>query len=167
MGSPVVVTATSRPTRTVSVYLSYCADTTGNAGGGNYRLDLDGDANSTQVASLHLNNTLPDSPSSRSNSTLGSPLCQVCPESVGVCCPPTVSCSTADGKCPLYALENGGNMINGYLIQQVTNSTAPVAGRKKVRALPKGSGDDLVDVVQAVDGLKKHHDKKLARHRHF
>lgn len=28
-------------------------------------------------------------------------------------------------------------MFNGYLLAQVMNSTAPVAGRKKVRALPR------------------------------
>jgi len=52
---------------------------------------------------------------------------------VGICCPPTVECGDQDGKCPTYALENSGNTINGYLIAQVMNSTADVAGKKKVR----------------------------------
>ncbi|KAL2405669.1 hypothetical protein ABEF95_005679 [Exophiala dermatitidis] len=64
-------------------------------------------------------------------------LCNTCPNSVGICCPPTVDCDDDDGKCPLFALENSHNTINGYLIAQVMNSTAPVAGRKKVRGLMK------------------------------
>jgi hypothetical protein len=75
----------------------------------------------------------------------------------------------------LFALENAGNTINGYLIQQVLNSTAPVAGRKKVRALAKKNvhdlsiGSDLVQLEMEVErGLKKHKDKhRRTHHKHF
>ncbi|EXJ54332.1 hypothetical protein A1O7_09670 [Cladophialophora yegresii CBS 114405] len=190
-GSPVLVTPTStaRPTRTISVYLSYCPDPTAGAGtGADAIFRLASSSNTTQGISPAISNrngTLsPGYTSPYTNSTAASnsttnlnPLCQVCPESVGVCCPPTVSCSADDGKCPLFALENSGNLINGYLIQQVVNSTAPVAGRRKVRALAKKSVHDLgfsTDLVQlemeVEQGLKKqkHKDKhRRTHHKHF
>ena len=51
--------------------------------------------------------------------------------------------------------------MNGYLIAQVMNSTAPVAGRRKVRALPrkKSSGKELD--VKRVDTRKNK--KKMVR----
>jgi hypothetical protein len=93
---------------------------------------------------------------------------------VGVCCPPTVSCDDADGKCPLYALVNSGNTINGYLIQQVVNSSAPVVGKKKIRALAKKSVDELnvgsdLALLEAKvkTSLKWHKAKRKAHHRQF
>ncbi|OAP54841.1 hypothetical protein AYL99_11289 [Fonsecaea erecta] len=210
-GSPVVIspsttptpTTTSRPIKTVSVYLSYCPDPMG----ANDILRLAGDSNKTsssmpngaaQIASK--TNSLYSSSSSNSNTTLPAnnstdtnPLCQTCPNSVGVCCPPTVRCAADDGKCPLYALENSGNTINGYLIAQVMNSSAPVAGRKKVRALEKkqqqqqhhkiGSagegqddtatakgfgGKDLLDLEAGVERqLQRHKEKKRAHRKQF
>ncbi|KIW62804.1 hypothetical protein PV04_10935 [Phialophora macrospora] len=190
-GSPVLVTpsSTARPTRTVSVYLSYCPASTAGAGADSI-FRLASSSNTTDLISpvkLDLNGTSPlgytspypnwnSNSTSASNSTINpNPLCQVCPNSVGVCCPPTVSCSADDGKCPLLALENSGNTINGYLIQQVLNSSAPVAGRKRVRALAKrnvhdlGIGTDLVQLKMDVEqGLKKHKDKhRRTRHKHF
>ncbi|OCT48492.1 hypothetical protein CLCR_03890 [Cladophialophora carrionii] len=186
-GSPVLVTpsSTARPTRTISVYLSYCpAPTAGTSADSMFRLASS--YNTTQGISpaiANLNGTSPYTNSTANstfalNSTVNAnPLCQVCPNSVGVCCPPTVSCSADDGKCPLFALENSGNMINGYLIQQVVNSSAPVAGRRKVRALDKrnvhdlGIGTDLVRLEMEVEqGLKKHKNKDKHRrthHKHF
>ena len=127
----------------------------------------------TPYISSYSNSLLADNSSTSSNTTVN-PLCQVCPNSVGVCCPPTVTCDDSDGKCPIWALENGGNTINGYLIQQVVNSTAPVAGRKKVRALAKknvdelGIGSDLVRLEMEVEqGLKRHKTKRKAHHKHF
>ncbi|ETI20579.1 hypothetical protein G647_08617 [Cladophialophora carrionii CBS 160.54] len=186
-GSPVLVTpsSTARPTRTISIYLSYCPDPTAGAGADSM-FRLASSYNTTQGISPaipSLNDTSPYT-NSNANSTFAlnstidtNPLCQVCPNSVGVCCPPTVSCSADDGKCPLFALENSGNMINGYLIQQVVNSSAPVAGRRKVRALDKknvhdlGIGTDLVRLEMEVEqGLKKHKNKDKHRrthHKHF
>ena len=77
------------------------------------------------------------SPSNSTSSSSENTLCIVCPNSVGICCPHTVSCDEDDGKCPESALELSGNTLNGYLIAQVMNSTAPVAGRRKVRALTR------------------------------
>lgn len=97
---------------------------------------------------------------SSSTDTLNA-LCNTCPNSVGICCPPTVDCDGEDGKCPLYALENSHNTLNGYLIAQVMNSSAPVAGRKKVRALPKpknGVMRDLAEMENVDSGYGKGHD---------
>ena len=88
-------------------------------------------ANGTDVANPNF--THPTQPSSNN------PLCNTCSNSVGICCPPTVECDDSDGKCPLYALEMSHNTLNGYLIAQVMNSSAPVAGRKKMRALVRPS----------------------------
>ncbi|KIW74068.1 hypothetical protein Z517_12478 [Fonsecaea pedrosoi CBS 271.37] len=202
-GSPVIVspsttpTPTSRPIRTVSVYLSYCPD---DAGGTNGMLRLAG-ADSSNVTrgdgagdGMTYSNTTSrySSPSSSNssfplgNSTDANPLCQTCPNSVGICCPPTVYCSADDGKCPLYALENSGNTINGYLIAQVMNSSAPVAGRRKVRALEKKhhvgqddgldasatlpgfGGKDLLDLEAGVERqLQRHPEKKRAHKKQF
>lgn len=93
------------------------------------------DAGSYHGANPHSFNV--SDPNSSPDDNIDNPLCQTCPNSVGVCCPPTVSCDDADGKCPEQALVLSSNTINGYLIAQVMNSTAPVAGRKKVRALPR------------------------------
>ncbi|OQV09420.1 hypothetical protein CLAIMM_13545 isoform 2 [Cladophialophora immunda] len=205
-GSPVVIspsttpTPTSRLTKTVSVYLSYCPDPmgvndmlrlAGGSGGGvssNMTSSSPSGAypNSTApYSSLHSNSTL-----STGNSTGPNPLCQTCPNSVGICCPPTVHCSADDGKCPLYALENSGNTINGYLIAQVMNSSAPVAGRKKVRALEKKTnhsnpgrgeeshdataplkgfgGRDLLDLEAGVERqLQRHRERKRAHKKQF
>ncbi|KIX96397.1 uncharacterized protein Z520_07663 [Fonsecaea multimorphosa CBS 102226] len=199
-GSPILVspsttpTPSSRPIKTVSVYLSYCPEPMG----ANDILRLAGGSNMTSPPTSS-NTTLPyySSPSSSSsnttllanNSTGTNPLCQTCPNTVGVCCPPTVRCQADDGKCPLYALENSGNTINGYLIAQVMNSSAPVAGRKKVRALEKkqlhnmGSagggqdnkatakgfgGKDLLDLEAGVERqLQRHREKKRAHKKQF
>ncbi|KAJ9614366.1 hypothetical protein H2200_002502 [Cladophialophora chaetospira] len=149
-GSPVLITPTQGPTKTVSVYLSYCPDPTGDA---NALLSLLS-SNGTSAAILNLNDTsplgytspyssLPSNSTLPSNTTLPNAICQECPNSVGVCCPPTVSCDVSDGKCPQFAIVNAGNTINGYLIQQVMNSTAPVAGKKKVRALARKRSDEM------------------------
>ncbi len=80
-----------------------------------------------------------------------------------------MACDASDGKCPIYALENSGNTINGYLIQQVVNSTAPVAGRKKVRALAKKEvGASSVETrALAEEGLKRIKEQKRVKHKHF
>ncbi|EXJ77263.1 hypothetical protein A1O3_10421 [Capronia epimyces CBS 606.96] len=116
------------------------------------------------------------SPDSDANSQLVVPgtdrenaLCNTCPNSVGICCPPTVECDGDDGKCPLYALENSHNTLNGYLIAQVMNSSAPVAGRKKVRALPKPKNDvtRAKDQQERGKSAKKAHLAKKAHRRRF
>ncbi|EXJ69371.1 uncharacterized protein A1O5_07407 [Cladophialophora psammophila CBS 110553] len=184
-GSPVVITPTttptptSRPIRTVSVYLSYCPESTM---GINDILRLASGSNVTSLSGPILNMTSSSSTSTNStvlpasNSTVSNPLCQTCPNSVGICCPPTVHCSADDGKCPLYALENSGNTINGYLIAQVMNSSAPVAGRKKIRALEKKhnnvgkgfGGKDLVELeVEVERQLKRRQEKKRAHRKQF
>ncbi|KAK5453493.1 hypothetical protein LTS15_006678 [Exophiala xenobiotica] len=145
--------ASGRATKTVSVFVSYCAtDMPGNAGGGGSEGDVINNifgnnntlispvlagANGTSGADgggagggeINANQTM---------SVHGSPdnaLCNTCPNSVGICCPPTVECEDDDygGKCPVAALEMSGNTINGYLIAQVMNSTAPVEGKRRVR----------------------------------
>ncbi|KIW93374.1 uncharacterized protein Z519_05979 [Cladophialophora bantiana CBS 173.52] len=183
-GSPVVITPsttptpTSRPIRTVSVYLSHCPESTM---GTNDILRLASGSNVTSFSRPNFNMISSSSSSTNStvlpasNSTVGNPLCQTCPNSVGICCPPTVHCSADDGKCPLYALENSGNTINGYLIAQVMNSSAPVAGRKKIRALEKKrdnvgkgfGGKDLVALEVEVERQLQRHQEKRAHRKQF
>jgi hypothetical protein len=73
-----------------------------------------------------------------------------------------VSCDEDDGKCPQFALELSSNTLNGYLIAQVMNSTAPVAGRRKVRALPRKKLD-ASSKRAAVAGEKGAKDKSKRR----
>lgn len=132
----------SRPVTSVIVYLSYCPTNSMDGGG---MLQLASNASATSLPSTSPSNGSTGSTSLLSatynfnNTNSDNPLCNQCPNSVGICCPPTVSCSQDDGKCPQRALELSHNTINGYLIAQVMNSTAPVAGRKKVRALVRPS----------------------------
>ncbi|EXJ83098.1 hypothetical protein A1O1_06716 [Capronia coronata CBS 617.96] len=158
-----ITTASSSGTRavtTVEVYVSYCpgpmdnallrlgtnftgytaADGNGNGNGSNMTSPALSPDNDDVNSRFIVPTTHSSSNSTSNNSTslgIDNALCNTCPNSVGICCPPTVDCDGADGKCPLYALENSHNTLNGYLIAQVLNSSAPVAGRKKVRALPK------------------------------
>ncbi len=154
---------------TVEVYVSYCPTSAA------YDMALRFGGNFTSPA---VNNNLmaPSNSSSgrnSSSSTRETSLCNQCPNSVGICCPPTVQCDANDGKCPLYALENSGNTINGYLIAQVMNSTAPVAGRKKARARVRSDkhedkhhrhGHDDREVDARIHSKKK---KGRAHKKHF
>lgn len=129
-------TSRTRSTTTIEVYVSYCPQPI-LAGaimglGTNFSSSSFDDATNPHAFNASDPNSSPVDDDNTDN-----PLCQTCPNSVGVCCPPTVSCDDADGKCPEQALVLSSNTINGYLIAQVMNSTAPVAGRKKVRALPR------------------------------
>ncbi|KAK5259206.1 hypothetical protein LTR20_006551 [Exophiala xenobiotica] len=142
--------AGGRATKTVSVFVSYCAtDLPGNAGGGS-----EGDvinnifgnnntvispvlagANGTNGADGGGGGEINGNQTMSVHGSLDNALCNTCPNSVGICCPPTVECEDDDdgGKCPVAALEMSGNTINGYLIAQVMNSTAPVEGKRRVR----------------------------------
>jgi len=131
-------------TTTIEVYVSYCPDPAlvsglmrlgqnfSSSGAGGYR---EPDTPSFNISSISNSSSPVMNTTSSSDGDSYDP-CNVCPNSVGLCCPPGVPCDE-DGKCPWYAIERSSQSINGYLIAQVMNSTAPVAGRKKVRALPK------------------------------
>ncbi|KAK5233244.1 hypothetical protein LTR47_005741 [Exophiala xenobiotica] len=146
--------AGGRATKTVSVFVSYCAtDLPGNAGGGGSEGDVINNIfgnNNTLISPVLAGANGTDNGAdgggggggeinvNQTMSVHGSPdnpLCNTCPNSVGICCPPTVECEDDDdgGKCPVAALEMSGNTINGYLIAQVMNSTAPVEGKRRVR----------------------------------
>ncbi|KEF58398.1 uncharacterized protein A1O9_06324, partial [Exophiala aquamarina CBS 119918] len=128
---------------TIEVYVSYCPDPAPAGGimrlGQNFSLSGTGSYPGANRHSFNINDS--DSTSSTTNSTSssddGNAICTTCPNSVGICCPPNVPCNEDDGKCPQFAIELSSQTINGYLIAQLMNSTAPVAGRKKVRALPR------------------------------
>lgn len=58
------------------------------------------------------------------NSTNGTagPLCAICPQDSGICCPPTSRCG-GDGHCPWHALEACGYARFGVNIVDVRNSS--------------------------------------------
>jgi hypothetical protein len=162
---------------TVEVYVSYCPTSSTV-----YGMPLRLAANSTSPATnanltaLDPNSNSTAAPTnSSSSSTLGTPLCNQCPNSAGICCPPTVECDDNDGKCPLYALERSGNTINGYLIAQVMNSTAPVAGRKKMRARVRSKQEEkrhrqekaVAKSGRDVEIDARIHKKRKAHKKHF
>lgn len=144
-------TVTAR--KTVNVYVSYCPDD--NLGGGsvariaqyaaggnvsdgtsddpdslpedaaahnsttgpNYRLDAIF-ANTTTPA---LNN------STASNSTQKNPLCHICPNDSGICCPLFTDCGS-DGHCPYQALLGAGYVKFGVNIVEMANSSSGIGG---------------------------------------
>ena len=135
----------------MSVFVSYCATDLAGSGGGSGDVinNIFGNNNtliSPILAGANGTGTTNSSLSGgggggsandtilRVHGSAGNALCNTCPNSVGICCPPTVECDDDDGKCPAPALEMSGNTINGYLIAQVMNSTAPVEGKRRVRA---------------------------------
>ncbi|KAK4947572.1 hypothetical protein LTR10_013518 [Elasticomyces elasticus] len=126
-----ILVPTSTPSKTVSVFVSYCPTVMSD-------MPLFRANTSTSPANIddNSNYTVPTHPEG------DNPLCNQCQNSAGICCPPTVECGDQDGKCPTYALENSGNTINGYLIAQVMNSTADVAGKKKVRKRVRSTADE-------------------------
>lgn len=165
----------TRRTTTIEIYVSYCpepsltggldqlASNFSSSGAGSYRganahsfnvSDVEGASLSSPSSNLTLD-------SNNNNSSSHNGPCITCRESVGICCPPTVQCEEPSSKCPQMALELSSNTINGYLIAQVMNSTAPVAGRRKVRALPKwkSTGKEL-DVKRVDSGKKRNMHKK-------
>ncbi|KAJ9622143.1 hypothetical protein H2204_011650 [Knufia peltigerae] len=128
--APVTTTsaASARPTQTVSVFVSYCvADS--NSQQGNIIVNIFGNNNTLVSPILASNGT--DLVSISNLGSAENALCNVCPNSVGICCPPGVTCDEDDGKCPQHAVEMAGNTINGYLIPQVMNSSAPVEGQRR------------------------------------
>lgn len=142
-----------------------------SSGGGSYHganphsfnITDPGSSSSTSPAS---NFTVPTTNSSSSSDD--NALCNTCPNSVGICCPPTVLCDEDDGKCPQSALELSSNTLNGYLIAQVMNSTAPVAGRRKVRALPRKKPDASPKRAAAAgEGGAKDKSKRRLERREF
>lgn len=148
-GPTITITPTTtrtRSTTTIEVYVSYCPDPALAGGlmnlGMNFSTSDGGTYHGGNGQTLNLTDPALTVSSTNGTSSDDNPLCNVCSNSVGICCPPTVSCENDSGKCPEMALRLSGNTINGYLIAEVMNSTAPVAGRRKVRALPRRKSDD-------------------------
>lgn len=137
--------SSSRSVKTIEVYVSYCPLPVADSP---FRLDTNSSATSNALGTNTTDPSTASGSDSGSNSTISAQLgadnalCNTCPNSVGICCPPTVECDDSDGKCPQYALELSHNTINGYLIAQVMNSTAPVSGRRKLRALVRSRHDE-------------------------
>ncbi|KIW14316.1 hypothetical protein PV08_07098 [Exophiala spinifera] len=169
------VASSTRPTKTVSVFVSYCAGDSNNqpGGGGDIIINIFGN-----------NNTLVSSPGRVSSdgsdivnisifgSSSDNALCNVCPNSAGICCPPGVTCDDDDGKCPLYAVERAGNTINGYLIPQVMNSSAPVDGQRRhmarvrVKSREEKERETEMDSKGARERAKKMGQQQRRRHKH-
>jgi hypothetical protein len=169
---PSTNSTSSGPTKTVSVYLSYCPAGTDAASLNRVASSSDNSTSPYHITSDILNTFNQTSPANHTtpqNSTFD-PLCQSCPNTAGVCCPPTVSCSPDDGKCPDYAMENSGYTLNGYLKVLVVNSTGVhVEGKKKVRALGKG---DIRSVEKEEERVRRELEKRKKgahskKHKHF
>ncbi|KAK5304993.1 hypothetical protein LTR99_004059 [Exophiala xenobiotica] len=186
--------AGGRATKTVSVFVSYCAtDLPGNAGGGGSEGDVINNIfgnNNTLISPVLAGANGTDNGADggggggggggeiNANQTMsvhGSPdnaLCNTCPNSVGICCPPTVECEDDDdgGKCPVAALEMSGNTINGYLIAQVMNSTAPVEGKRRVRGRArvrvKTREEKELEKERDSRGLREEVQRRAAGHGH-
>lgn len=139
------ITPDSQPT-TVNVYVSYCPP---DLGGVNQLLRLSGnftddaDATSPAMGTMNIddpsyNITSPyfsnryslagaalygnSTNGTSTNSTLDNPLCHVCPEDSGICCPPFTNCG-ADGHCPWTALEGCGYAMFGVNLVDSQNSS--------------------------------------------
>ncbi|KAL6241684.1 hypothetical protein RBB50_011466 [Rhinocladiella similis] len=118
----------ARPTKTVSVFVSYCAADSNNQQG-NIIINIFGNNNTLMSPSVASNGS--DMVSISNVGSADNALCNACPNSAGICCPPGVTCDEEDGKCPQHAVEKAGYTINGYLIPQVMNSSAPVEGQRR------------------------------------
>lgn len=144
ISEPYTMTTTPdmQPT-TVNVYVSYCPPDLGGANqllrlSGNFSDEADGTSPATDpndslynLTSPYYNNryalfsAMPFSNSTNgtsTNSTLDNPLCHVCPQDSGICCPPFTNCG-ADGHCPWTALEGCGYARFGVNIVDRDNSS--------------------------------------------
>lgn len=137
-------TGTVTPTPTVNVYVSYCPPEAGRGSGYNPLLRLAG--NFSGDGSRYAQYGSRPNPMGTSGNytqlnvtgnatTRGNPMCRVCPEDSGICCPPFTDCG-ADGHCPWHALEGSGYARFGANIVGVKNSSnimgeTPLAGGAK------------------------------------
>jgi hypothetical protein len=66
------------------------------------------------------NSTLGDSNSTAIDDTLDNPLCHICPNDSGICCPLGSTCG-GDGHCPYEALIGSGYILQGYNVVAAKN----------------------------------------------
>lgn len=194
VSEPLTTTVTPSPTPTLNVYISYCPP---DPMGQNPLMRLAGNFSSTSPTSPKIveavgidgngsaaypgvstqNRYLQDALLNGSgnftylngtNSSLANPLCHICPEDSGICCPLYTDCG-ADGHCPWTALEGSGYARFGVNLVDVRNSSSnlgmqelPVGvgneiGNARLRAPglpgPKGKSDSS-DVGGSVDGVR-------------
>ena len=110
----VSVPATSTPTKTVEVYVSYCPTTMPGYGmpriGSNFTLDINGTSNAPYplMNSTLLNSTYPTLNATNYTAPTNDviPACKQCPNTA-LCCAPDAVCD-GEGKCPQWAIEAMG-----------------------------------------------------------
>ena len=129
ISEPFTTTVTPGATPTVNVYVSYCPPEAGGAGAG-YNPLLRLASNFTDGAAYNkyaLSPVLAGGNYTQLNTTgngtsLDNPLCHVCPEDSGICCPLATDCGS-DGHCPWTALQNCGYARFGFNLVDVHNSS--------------------------------------------
>lgn len=104
---------------TVEVYISYCP----TLGDGIPRIA--GNLSSPATVSYYpiaLNSSSIDSNTTMLDDRLDNPLCHICNNDSGTCCPLTSNCG-ADGHCPWNALMGSGYVLGGLNVVAMQNST--------------------------------------------
>lgn len=124
---PYTTAASSSPTKTVEIYVSYCP-TSGVAGYGMPLLgNISAQAGTVQpyrfanTSTNSSNSTLRTTNNATANSTIDADYpCRQCPNSAGICCPRTTICDSA-GKCPWKALIDNGYIKYGLNMVEARN----------------------------------------------
>lgn len=172
ISEPYTTTVTPSATPTVNIYISYCPPdplkqnqllriasnltSTSPANGGidgngsaSYP-DLSAQNRYTQDALLNVNGSsnYTQLNTTNSNSTLTNPLCHICPQDSGICCPLFTDCG-ADGHCPWTALEACGYARFGVNLVDMRNSSSSLG----MEELPVGVGYGVGNARLRAPGL--------------
>ena len=99
---------------TVEVYVSYCPTSD------NRMPRIAGNLTSSAVSHYPTASNLTSDTSN--GTTLDNPLCNICPNDSGTCCPPETTCGT-QGHCPWGALMGAGYVLGGFNVVAAKNSS--------------------------------------------